>query len=175
MNRFCCWVLCIGLLGTGVAFAGPGMPLKGGPGNRVVFEPGPEQSSAGSLARWLEQNAGEKPMKVWLEIPVRLELSGNPLQPIESATLGFAKTLPFALKLDDTMMGIPLASRLQEFCPKLKGSCSVWMQGHWGTILPLMTSRDQVFTVRRLSRAKKRGESGRRAFLGKPDTSEADE
>ena len=96
------------------------MPLKGGPGNRVVYEAGPEQPSTASLARWLAQKAGEKPMKVWLEIPVRLELSGQPLQPIESVTLGFGKSLPFALELDDTMMGIPLLSRLQEFCPKLK-------------------------------------------------------
>ena len=172
MNRFCCWVLCVGLLGTGVAFAGPSMPLKGGPGNRVVYEAGPEQPSTASLARWLAQKAGEKPMKVWLEIPVRLELSGQPLQPIESVTLGFGKSLPFALELDDTMMGIPLLSRLQEFCPKLKGSCSVWMQGHWGTILPLMTSQDQVFTVRRVSRAKGRGESGNWAYLGKPEASD---
>jgi hypothetical protein len=114
-------------------------PMK--PGNLTAPEPitfvrgaaiGPE------LTAWLDQQQGI------VRLPVFFQLAGP--RRIEAARVG-----TIALSLDDSGLGVSLADRTHQHCPKGSGTCTLWIEGRWkggGTLW-----------VRRVDRAVTEGEA----------------
>lgn len=83
----------------------------------------PPLSPSEPFLAWLAQQQGP------VILPVRVEL--NPLG-IQGAAL--IAEPPVSLSLDTGAMGIPLDTRLQDFCPD-QGQCAVWLKGRYGPLL----------------------------------------
>ena len=138
-----------------------------GPGKSVEYKPGPVHSSPVALALWLEQAAGDKPRSVWLQIPITVELSSSGLSRVASVSLGFNQSPKVDLRLDDTMMGISFEERIEEHCAKRKGTCELWIQGHWGAVVSLPGDTGRAFSVRHIHGLKRPGDKSLQAFVGR--------
>ncbi len=136
----------------------------------VNYSPGPVMGSAAELAAWLEETAGEKPMSVWLKIPVRMELKPSGFGSIQAISLGFDANDPLILKLDDSLMGSSLEDQLGDYCPEGVEVCELWVEGHWGQTHPLPGLDDEdetAFTLRGVVGVKGEDDEGLRGFVGR--------
>jgi hypothetical protein len=119
-------------------------------------------SSSRELIKWLNK-ASKKGKKRKLIIPVKVCFDDKYKLAIEKAYIVPKKNYreKITLKLEDGAMGIPLLSRLQDWCPEDSTECTVWLEGVWGNLLGNMNetldnnlfkidSKNWTFSVYRL-------------------------
>ncbi len=118
------------------------------------FVAGPPLDPSGPLLAWLQRQTDPQATRKTIRLPVVFERGG----PLNSFRLGYGKlgltieTARLAVSIDDTALGIGLASRLQRLAPKA-ASVAVWLEGVWGPLIEAPSPRTDgahVFAVRSL-------------------------
>ncbi len=97
------------------------------------FAPGPALADGAALLEWLAANP-----RVDLRLPV--VISRGDLGGIGQAFIGTDPGPPppdaILLELDDSTLGIDLATRLRSLCGTGRDPCAVWIEGFWDPPLP---------------------------------------
>jgi hypothetical protein len=124
------------------------------PAPTLSFTPGPEIVPTEPLRAWLEEQGARDPAPT-LRLPVVVERSFSPLPAIVRAWVGAGEEPPegaLLLRLDGSTLGIALLDRLAEHCGPRQTACPLWLEGRWGSPLPLLVppvpGAPPVFTVR---------------------------
>lgn len=84
----------------------------------LAFVRGVAVADAPALKAWLTQQTAT------VRLPVALELA--PVHAVKNARVG-----TLALKLDDSALGVSLADRAHQFCPRDGRPCVLWLEGRW--------------------------------------------
>jgi len=114
------------------------------PATKVAWEVGPGVDQPAELKSWIQEVRAkpgeERPL---VRIPVVASMDEHRLQ-ISSAFLGVSADASnhFALRLDDSALGISLVARLRHRCPEDRRSCVIWVEGYWGPLLDLPRDPD---------------------------------
>jgi|GEM_PF-119188 imidazolonepropionase-like amidohydrolase len=104
--------------------------------SKHLFTPGPTASSIDRLLPWLQKPIHScKAAGPHIRIPVTIVFDGA-LRRIKQATIGAGKNA-LELRLRDTVMGIPLSDKLNQYCTKDRTTCTVWLAGCLGHALPV--------------------------------------
>lgn len=110
------------------------------PSPQIAFSPGPELLPADALRAWLEEQGAKDP-KPMLRLPVVLSFEQGLVMGISRAWIGVLPQPPdgaVLLRLDDSALGISLPDRVAEHCAPDATTCALWLDGTWGSLLPLL-------------------------------------
>ncbi len=110
------------------------------PAPEISFVPGPDLQPGEILRAWLEDQGARSP-KPMLRLPVVLSFEQGQVMGVSRAWIGVLPEPPdgsVMLRLDDSALGIPLSDRAREHCAPEAESCALWLEGTWGSLLPLL-------------------------------------
>ena len=117
------------------------------PSPNIDFEAGPFFQSCLDFQTWLQQTPHSL-----LRIPIFIELSGISFAPVKTIFLGCHPSDKIKILLNDCQMGSSFASQLSHYIYEDQTHCSLWIEGHWGTDLPMFSfsaeENENIFTVR---------------------------
>ncbi len=118
------------------------------------YAPGPELTPTDALRGWLDEQGAKDPAPM-LRLPVVVELAQGAALGVTRAWIGVLPEPPegaLLIKVDDTTMGVGLADRLDGLCAPEAKTCALWLDGMWGSPLPLLLpavpGAPPVFTLR---------------------------
>jgi len=110
------------------------------PAPEITYGPGPELQPGEVLRAWLEDQGVRTP-KPMLRLPVVLAFEQGQVMGATSAWIGVLPQAPedaVMLRIDDSALGISLQERVREHCAPEADSCALWLDGTWGSLLPLL-------------------------------------
>jgi hypothetical protein len=120
----------------------------------VPFVPGPELLPVDALRAWLDERGATDPAPM-LRLPVVLSMDQGLALGVTRAWIGVLPQPPedaLLIRVDDTTLGIALTDRLAEYCAPDATTCALWLDGTWGSPLPLLLpavpGAPPVFTLR---------------------------
>ncbi len=95
---------------------------------------------ASALKAWLEKNARQGDRRTRFKVPVVVRSKDGFALGYTEAFVGTSTAGAggdkLSLALEDTALGISLLDRLRSKCPKGARSCAIWLEGHWGPLVP---------------------------------------
>ena len=124
--------------------------------SQVQFQKGIALKPDSELLSWLQQESTtESGKRILLKVPVFVKLKNDGLLTVEKAFIGSKKSDEGAssifLELDDSTLGISLATHLKKHCAAALKGCALWLEGYWGVLLDLPRAGGETwpFTVRK--------------------------
>jgi hypothetical protein len=95
---------------------------------------------ASALKAWLEKHARQKGRRARFKLPVVIRSKDGfvlgRLRAFVGTSTADTGADKLALALEDTALGVSLRDRLRSKCPEGARSCAIWLEGHWGPLVP---------------------------------------